>query len=33
VEVESVGRRQLGTVPGYIVQALADDLQAKAWPS
>ena len=32
-QIESVGRRQLGAMNGYIVQALVQDLQAKAWPS
>jgi len=31
-EVESVGRSQLSAVRSYIIQALAHDLKAEAWP-
>ncbi len=32
-EVESVGRSQLSAVRSYIIQALAHDLKAAAWPA
>ena len=31
-EIESVGRDQLHAVESYLVQALAHDLKAEAWP-
>ena len=31
-EIESVGRSQLSAVRSYIIQALAHDLKAQAWP-
>ncbi len=31
-EIESVGRDQLRTVESFLVQALAHDLKAEAWP-
>jgi len=32
-EIESVGRSQLSAVRSYIIQALAHDLKAEAWPT